>query len=193
MTEKRKYTEEEQDEQFRVTNEHIKQMRDGDPNIWEEVISHLNPKLLPIAGRMVGRDDADDRVNDTWIKLLKKFREPDCDVTADGFMGYAAVTLRRTCIDTLRRERPVANDTLFFDERPSGEMSPDELTITKITVDETIRTITDRLGEKGGKDAVQVLLYQAAGFGTKDIATAQKTNENTVKGRALRGRRAARG
>jgi len=191
MTENNEYTEE-QEETFRVTDEHIKWMQEGDMNTWGEVIAGINSKLIQVARGVVGIDDAEDTVNESWIKLMNRFARKDKEeVTSDGFLGYAATTVIRTGLDALKKRGrlPVPAD-IDFGIIPTVERGPEDIVTTKMATTEALDVIKN-MGP-AGKASAQVIVYQACGFPTGFIAGMLNSDEGTVKSWASRGRAAVR-
>jgi RNA polymerase sigma factor (sigma-70 family) len=91
----------------------------GDRVAWDELVARFHPMLLRVArAHDLNRQEAEDAVQDTWIRLMGsigRVREPRA------LAGWLTTTVRRESLRMLqrgRREKPTGDE--LWDELPDG-------------------------------------------------------------------------
>jgi RNA polymerase sigma factor (sigma-70 family) len=92
----------------------VERARRGDQDAWDALTTRFTNLLWSIArGMRLGEVDAADAVQTTWLRLVEQLdavREPE------HLAGWLAITVRRECLNLLRRGRrtlPLGDDDLF--------------------------------------------------------------------------------
>ncbi len=158
----------------------------GDDDALRMLIETLSPRLIALArGYIVG--DAEDVVQEVWMKLLKLKAIMELP---ENFAGYMAAAVRNTCIDWLRKPRYKA-ECVSADEYPNvfdGLMAsydnPEELTLASDHA-QALAAFVHRLPEMY---AVPIRLFYHDEMPAAEIAEMLDLPVSTVKWRLYTGR-----
>lgn len=130
----------------------------GDPAAWQQLVEHYRPTLQGIAaGFRLGRAEAEDAQQQTWLRLFERagdIRDPRC------LPGWLATTMRRECIAVRRghwRCTPVGQELPGYADPVAPEVT--ELVIARGEA-ERLRAAVRRLPDRQ-RDLVEALIDSA--------------------------------
>lgn len=167
----------------------IESARQGDMDAFMELFEAARPMVFSIALRLVGPDDAEDVVMDTYLKAWKAI---------PGFAGRAATgtwicRIAHNCaVDYIRRRRPWTTT----DQTTPGAVDPSQLpdssqpspsaTLASAETGTLIQTALDQLPDE---HRTTLLLRFSDGLSYAEIAAATGVSIGTVMSRLFNGRR----
>ena len=140
----------------------------------------LRPRLIELARRYLGDDDAEDTVQDTLLRLWQmvgELRQP--------LDGLALRLTRNLCIDQLRRQRPASS--LVSDSTPVGKDetdTPDD--------DERIERMMSVIATLPSLLQTILRLRHLEGMEMKEIAALTGSSETAIRTALSRARKAVR-
>ena len=140
----------------------------------------LRPRLIELARRYLGDDDAEDTVQDTLLRLWQmvgELRQP--------LDGLALRLTRNLCIDQLRRQRPASS--LVSDSTPIGKDetdTPDD--------DERIERMMSVIATLPSLQQTILRLRHLEGMEMKEIAALTGSSETAIRTALSRARKAVR-
>jgi len=168
----------------------------GDAAAWEEIVQRYNRRIYNICYRFAGSgDDADDLTQEVFIKMYRTLNSYDVDRGA--FMTWVTTVTRNLLVDHFRKTRQERmtdsldtassdhEDAMALSERiPDRGPAPDSRVQTreaKEAVHQALQKLSPELREA-------VILRDLQDMDYREIATALKVPEGTVKSRINRGR-----
>ncbi|OPZ30854.1 MAG: ECF RNA polymerase sigma-E factor [Lentisphaerae bacterium ADurb.BinA184] len=173
----------------------LRQAQGGDAEAFAAVFETHRPLLYRIACRIVGADDADDVVMDTYLKAWRSI---------PSFRGAASLrtwlcrAVRNTALDRLRwrARRPASSPEPGGDDGGVGiegvadsrERAPDRQAITE----ETGRAVAAAVAELSQEHRLALLLREVDGLSYREVAAATGSNVGTVMSRLFYARRRVR-
>ena len=148
---------------------------------YKEEVRRIRPKLISVARRYVGDDDAEDTVQDVLLRLWQMLNELHLPIDA-----LATVLVRNQCISLLRKQRhnvilPAAN-------------VPDELPVSAAGAaeNENIDRLMDIIESLPSMQQTILRLRHMEGMEMRDIAELTSSNEVAVRKALSRARQAVR-
>ena len=179
-----------------LTNALVARCVAGDASAWEEIVRAHNRRVYNICYRFTGSpDDAEDLSQEVFIKVYRTLKTYDLGKGA--FTTWLTTVTRNLLVDHFRRSKqdrmtdsmdanlkndedsPTLGDTL-----PDQGTHPDEA----ISAREKQRLVQDALTKLSPDLREAVILRDLQDMDYKEIATALKVPEGTVKSRINRGR-----
>ncbi len=169
----------------------VQKARDGDIDVFAEVFESMRPVVTAIACRLVGPDDADDVVMETYLKAWKavtKFNQRSSlktwlyRVTHNCAMDFLRARKRRQDRTMPEDEH---DDRTIADIADEAQATPDEL-LEKSETAAMVRAALDRLDEN---HRTTLMLRFSDGLSYADIAAATGVSIGTVMSRLFNGKR----
>ena len=177
----------------------LAQARNGDADAFAELFEQFRPLLHRLAFRMVGANDCEDVVMDTYLKVWRAL---------PSFKGRASLknwlcrVLRNAALDAIRsrsrrQSREVSvhdyrddEETLGLDERlpDPGGIAPDE----QAHADDLGQLIQQAVDELPEHHRIPLLLREVDGLSYKEIAAATGVSKGTVMSRLFYAKRTLR-
>jgi len=168
----------------------------GDAAAWEEIVQRYHRRIYNICYRFAGsNNDADDLTQEVFIKMYRTLNSYDVDRGA--FMTWVTTVTRNLLVDHFRKTRQERmtdsldtassdhEDAMALSERiPDRGPAPDSRVQTreaKEAVHQALQKLSPELREA-------VILRDLQDMDYREIATALKVPEGTVKSRINRGR-----
>jgi RNA polymerase sigma-70 factor (ECF subfamily) len=171
--------------------EHIQRAQDGDAEAFAVVFEFYRKTVYAIAYRIVGADDADDVVMETYLKSWKAIPTFNRRST---FKTWLYRVTHNCSLDFLRARKRRRARVMPEDDRDergiqdledSSAQSPDEL----LTRSETASVIREAMAELAEPYKSTLYLRFADGLAYADIAAATDVSIGTVMSRIFYGRR----
>jgi RNA polymerase sigma-70 factor, ECF subfamily len=166
---------------FEKDDELIKEYLDGKESAFVLLIERYTPSVYNFSVRFVGKDNAEDIVQDVFIKVwknIKKFNDKKAS-----FKTWIFTVTRNTVYDYLRKKRSInfssldSEDESFIDNIGDEAILPDEV-LLKLEDNELLNNLLDKLPVHFRE--VLILYYQEEmTFG--EIGQLLGKPENTVK------------
>jgi RNA polymerase sigma-70 factor (ECF subfamily) len=169
-------------------NELVKNYREGDKRSFEILVSRHLKSVYFYCLKMVGKDDANDTSQETFIKVWKNIKKFD---TSKNFKVWMFRIARNTCLDQIRKKQP----TVFSDLKKED----DEVMIEDLVEDNKLSAHEEVLIAERNKELAEVLgklplatqevfiLYYQEELNFQEISETLKLSINTVKSRHRRG------
>ncbi len=168
----------------------------GDAAAWEEIVQRYHRRIYNICYRFAGSNNhADDLTQEVFIKMYRTLNSYDMDRGA--FMTWVTTVTRNLLVDHFRKTRQERmtdsldttssdhEDAMTLSERiPDRGPAPDSRVQTreaKEAVHQALQKLSPELREA-------VILRDLQDMDYREIATALKVPEGTVKSRINRGR-----
>jgi len=170
----------------------IKRAREGDPDAFLALFEEARPTILAVATRLVGPDEAEDVVMDTYLKAWKSM---------PGFSGRSATRtwmcrIAHNCaVDWLRRRRVVPlPEGRGWEDEPTDPMDrladPAQRSPSALAAGHELQSQIDRALERlTPEHRAAVMLRFADGLSYSEIAAATGVSIGTVMSRLFNGRR----
>jgi RNA polymerase sigma-70 factor (ECF subfamily) len=168
----------------------------GDAAAWEEIVQRYHRRIYNICYRFAGSgNDAEDLTQEVFIKMYRTLNTYDADRGA--FMTWVTTITRNLLVDHFRKARQdrmtdsldtVASD--HEDAMPLGERIPDAgpAPDTKVLSREAKDAVHQALQRLSPELREAVILRDLQDMDYREIATALRVPEGTVKSRINRGR-----
>ena len=166
--------------------------RNGDHEAFASVFEEFRPLLHRIAYRLVGADDCDDVVMDTYLKVWKavpRFRG------SGGVKTWLCKATRNCALDYLRKRQreqgrrvyePTDEQTPILDRIPdTGMAEPDR----RAALDDLSGMLQRALEQLSGDHRNTLVLREVDGLSYRDVAAATGTSIGTVMSRLFYARR----
>ena len=183
-------------EEAQVVGLLVRRCVSGDPSAWEEIVRLYNRRIYNICYRFAGAgDDAQDLTQEVFIKMYRTLNTYDSSKGA--FMTWVTTMTRNLLVDHFRKTKsdrltdsldsapsehedaqPLAEQIADQDKRPDARVQSLE---TRETVHRALQKLSPELREA-------VILRDLQDMDYREIATALKVPEGTVKSRINRGR-----
>ena len=168
----------------------------GDSVAWEEIVQRYNRRIYNICYRFAGSaDDAQDLTQEVFIKVYRTLSSYDSEKAA--FMTWVTTVTRNLLVDHFRKTKQ-DRQTDSLDQSPSeheeaqplSEQIPDQNPAPDETVRsrETRETVHRALQKLSPELREAVILRDLQDMDYREIATALRVPEGTVKSRINRGR-----
>ena len=154
---------------------------------FEETVNLYQRDMVNFHYRFVGnRYEAEDLAQETFIKAYKKFdtlKEPD------KLKSWLFQIARNTVIDFFRKNKnkPFALDSTILENVPETATTDYQERVANLEVSRELEHCIDRL-VKEDRAIIKLLYYE--GFSYKEIGELLHINQNTLKSRLHRARRA---
>lgn len=164
----------------------LNRARQGDVDAFATVFEDYRPLLYRIAYRMVGPNDCDDVVMDTYLKVWRAIPE---------FRGAASLrtwlckVLRNCALDYLRRrgrEQARLVDETAGDERPVLDRLPDSSSpgpARQAAAHDLGQVLESAMQQLSSDHRLTLVLREVDGFSYKEIAAATGVSIGTVMSR----------
>ena len=143
---------------------------------FKDEAQRLRPRLMELARRYLGDDDAEDTVQDTLLRLWQMVDDLRQPVDA-----LALRLTRNLCIDQLRRQRPAS---LSASNGSSETDTPDD--------DERIKRMMSVIATLPSLQQTILRLRHLEGMEMKEIAALTGSNETAIRKALSRARQAVR-
>jgi len=174
----------------------VRRCVDGDAAAWEEIVQRYHRRIYNICYRFAGApDDAQDLAQEVFIKMYRTMRT--YDIGKGAFMTWVTTITRNLLVDHFRKTKSDRlTDSLdsapseHEDAQPRSEqiadrgLAPDahvQSRETRETVHRALQKLSPELREA-------VILRDLQDMDYREIATALRVPEGTVKSRINRGR-----
>lgn len=130
--------------------------------------------MFSIARKLLGTQwDAEDAVHDALLKLGERMPEP-MDTDSAAAKRYVTLTVKRVCIDHLRKKKPNAMETEEGDDGASPEGQTD---------------LAWCMEQLSPKDREILLLRFYYGYSVRELAQQMRLSEDAVRKREQRAKR----
>ena len=143
---------------------------------FKDEAQRLRPRLMELARRYLGDDDAEDTVQDTLLRLWQMVDDLRQPIDA-----LALRLTRNLCIDQLRRQRPASPSA--FNGSPETD-TPDD--------DERIKRMMSVIATLPSLQQTILRLRHLEGMEMKEIAALTGSNETAIRKALSRARQAVR-
>jgi len=168
----------------------------GDAAAWEEIVQRYHRRIYNICYRFAGsNNDADDLTQEVFIKMYRTLNSYDMDRGA--FMTWVTTVTRNLLVDHFRKTRQErmtdSLDTTSSDHEDAmalGERIPDRgpAPDSRVQTREAKEAVHQALQKLSPELREAVILRDLQDMDYREIATALKVPEGTVKSRINRGR-----
>jgi RNA polymerase sigma-70 factor, ECF subfamily len=179
-----------------LTNALVSRCIAGDSSAWEEIVRAHNRRVYNICYRFTGSaDDAEDLSQEVFIKVYRTLKS--YDLGRGAFTTWLTTVTRNLLVDHFRRSKQdrmtdsidagVSNDDdspTLADSLQDQGAHPDQAIATR----EKQRLVQEALTKLSPDLREAVILRDLQDMDYKEIATALKVPEGTVKSRINRGR-----
>ncbi len=159
-----------------------KRVADGDEASFRAIVEHTQGQLYRLATRYVGLAEAEDLVQEAYVKAYRA-------ICAGKYDGRAKVAtwlyriLTNTCIDYKRRHRENPTD------QPIGPHFDGAVTAEARIA---LRELDDWLGQLTDDQRTVIVLRYVEGKSNQEIASILECSEGAVEQKLFRGRKALR-
>ena len=116
----------------------VKEYLDGDQDSFNMLIQKYTSSIYNFSIRFVGEDNANDIVQDVFIKVWKNIKK--FDDKKSNFKTWIFTIARNTVTDYLRKKKNISFSSLDEDEESFAENIPDEVTLP----DEALSKLEDK-------------------------------------------------
>ncbi|HVT74881.1 MAG TPA: RNA polymerase sigma factor [Candidatus Paceibacterota bacterium] len=168
-----------------IPPETIERARKGDILAFEEIVSTFEKPLWSYLVRLVGsRDDAEDLIQDTFVKVFKNIKTVDPSKNIKSWI-YTIAT--NTAYDFLRKKK--RQPTVELDEE--YETKPDNASYYSVSTEDSVET-KDVAAAITRLDLLYrgpIILYYKDGFSYEEIASMLSIPINTLKTRLSRAKK----
>jgi RNA polymerase sigma-70 factor (ECF subfamily) len=162
----------------------LAQVRQGDEASFAALVKAHSPRLIGMAWRMVGnREDAEDLVQETFIRLYKNIKDFRGDSSLSTWLYRI---LNRLAIDHLRRQK--LKQKIFFLRNRDDEQDPMEMAADPganpseiCLAGEAGRKLTLAMNKLSARQKAVFTLRHHEGLPLKEIAKVLELEEGTVK------------
>jgi len=168
----------------------------GDAAAWEEIVQRYHRRIYNICYRFAGSNNhADDLTQEVFIKMYRTLNSYDMDRGA--FMTWVTTVTRNLLVDHFRKTRQErmtdSLDTTSSDHEDAmalGERIPDRgpAPDSRVQTREAKEAVHQALQKLSPELREAVILRDLQDMDYREIATALKVPEGTVKSRINRGR-----
>jgi RNA polymerase sigma-70 factor (ECF subfamily) len=168
----------------------------GDAAAWEEIVQTYNRRIYNICYRFAGTaDDAQDLTQEAFIKMYRTLSS--YDPSKGAFVTWVTTITRNLLVDHFRKTKhdrmTDSMDTTASeheDAQPLSEQIPDQSAPPDALVRqrEASEAVHQALGKLSPELREAVILRDLQDMDYKEIATALRVPEGTVKSRINRGR-----
>lgn len=166
----------------------LDQARHGDVEAFAAVFEQFRPMLYRVACRLVGVDDGEDVVMDTYLKVWKaipRFRG------SEALRSWLCTATRNCALDYLRRRRRESEHRVYDeggenDDTPILERLPDARAETSDRRAERLDVggqLAQALRQLSDEHRTTLLLREVDGLSYKEVAAATGVNLGTVMSR----------
>ncbi len=183
-------------EEAQVVGLLVRRCVSGDSAAWEEIVQRYHRRIYNICYRFAGTsDDAQDLTQEVFIKMYRTLSTYDMGKGA--FMTWVTTITRNLLVDHFRKtKQDRLTDSLdtppseHEDAQPLGEQIADLSRPPDVQVQsrETRETVHRALQKLSPELREAVILRDLQDMDYREIATALKVPEGTVKSRINRGR-----
>ncbi|HKV98573.1 MAG TPA: sigma-70 family RNA polymerase sigma factor [Vicinamibacterales bacterium] len=173
-------------------------IRDGDPQVFEQIVRNYGGRLLSVTRRILRDEDAArDAVQDAFVSAFRSRRQFKADSKVSTWLHRIAVNAALMKLRSQRRkpEAPIEgflpgfNEDGHHTERFVAWTEPADITVSRKETAESVRRAIDQLPESY---RTVLLLRDIEGLDTEEAAKMLKITPNAVKIRLHRARMALR-
>src|SRR5258707_4830382 len=168
----------------------------GDVVAWEEIVQRYNRRIYNICYRFAGSgDDAQDLTQEVFIKMFRTLNT--YDVERGAFMTWVTTITRNLLVDHFRKSKqdratdsidagtsPDEDSLTLADQLEDGGPRPDEVQVKR----QVAELVHQGLPKLSPELRERLILRDLQDMDYREIATALKVPEGTVKSRINRGR-----
>ena len=183
-------------EDAQVVNLLVRRCVSGDAAAWQEIVQRYHRRIYSICYRFAGSaDDAQDLTQEVFIKMYRTLSS--YDVERGGFMTWITTITRNLLVDHFRKSKQDritdsldATPSEHEDSMPLVEQIQDKSLPpdSRVQSRETGETVHRALQKLSPDLREAVILRDLQDLDYREIATALKVPEGTVKSRINRGR-----
>ena len=183
-------------EDAQVVNLLVRRCISGDAAAWQEIVQRYHRRIYNICYRFAGSaDDAQDLTQEVFIKMYRTLSS--YDVERGGFMTWVTTITRNLLVDHFRKSKQDritdsldATPSEHEDSMPLVEQIQDKSLPpdSRVQSRETGETVHHALQKLSPDLREAVILRDLQDLDYREIATALKVPEGTVKSRINRGR-----
>jgi RNA polymerase sigma-70 factor (ECF subfamily) len=178
------------------TKKLLRQAQEGDMEAFATVFEQFRPLMSTVAYRLVGSNDSDDVVMDSF---LKAWRALPTVRNLNAVRSWLCQTVRNTALDLLRKQNRISARVLENTPDEDGHELLDQVADQAAPVadrqnelSELTDILQDVLGELGEDHKTVILLREADGLSYQEIASATGVGIGTVMSRLFYAKRKLR-
>lgn len=165
----------------------IQMLKAGSSQAFDEIYLKYANQALKTAYLMTGnRQDSEDIVQETFIKVFLHIGELK---NPQGFRSWFYHILTRTSWNFMEKRKREIPDEEIMDKLDRKDLAGQPDTLDDVLMGEDSRIIVSAIRGLEKKQAATVVLYYYNCLSTREIATAMKCREGTVKSRLFHARR----
>ena len=174
-----------------ISPEELQALEGNDGRVWGEIYERYNPKMLKVAQKRVGPDNAEDIVHDVWVKFQTRVLKGGLE--SDQLTHYLTRSVANSSITHVNREKSIVMRSLeevFSPINADGVMAPLDVPDHHTNVEAQVVDRIDALDTLNQIPEVyrSTMVAKAMGFPGEIIADLTRANVNTVRTRTRRGR-----
>jgi RNA polymerase sigma-70 factor (ECF subfamily) len=156
----------------------------GDLGAFEQLVQRHRAVVHRIAARVVGRDEADDVVQETFLRAYHRL---DHFRGESAFRSWLLRIASNSALNAARRKDPVPVETIT---EPDGELAPVAHggPVSRLEERERRERLELKLGGLRREHRIVLVLRDLEGFSYEEIAEATESPVGSVKGRLHRAR-----
>ncbi|MEI6581041.1 MAG: RNA polymerase sigma factor [bacterium] len=172
----------------RTDEEIINLYKNGDKEVFKELINKYTPSLFNFTARLVGKDFAPDIVQEIFIKIWKKI--DNFDFKKSSFKTWIFIIAKNTALDFMRKRRSINfsylenedENSTFSETIKDEELLPDEA-LQKLQDKDFLNNLLEKLSIE--YKTILTLHYQEE-MTFEEISKVLKKPLNTVKSNHFR-------
>jgi RNA polymerase sigma-70 factor, ECF subfamily len=168
----------------------VRRTRQGDLRAFETLVERHRDVVLRVATRIVGAEDAEDVVQDAFLRAFHRLEGFRGDAP---FRAWLLQIVHNSALSTLDRRRRAGREEPTSDEEVlddvGGERLPDQrLPAERLEDRERADRLQSKLSQLPPAHRVALVLREIEGLSYEEIALVTETPLGSVKGRLHRGR-----
>lgn len=167
----------------------LERAREGDNDAFQELYQMACGQNLNVIWKIVKNDqDAQDILQDTWIKIYKKLDQIQ-GTTQASFVSWSGRIASNTALDFLRKKKPL----LFSELEQEGDLDEVSFDIRDFKVEnqpelafdqkETSEIVKELLGKLPDDQRICIVMFYLQEMSISEIAESLGCSESTVKSR----------
>lgn len=167
----------------------LERAREGDNDAFQELYQMAYGQNLNVIWKIVKNDqDAQDILQDTWIKIYKKLDQIQ-GTTQASFVSWSGRIASNTALDFLRKKKPL----LFSELEQEGDLDEVSFDIRDFKVEnqpelafdqkETSEIVKELLGKLPDDQRICIVMFYLQEMSISEIAESLGCSESTVKSR----------
>jgi RNA polymerase sigma factor (sigma-70 family) len=186
-----------QPDEVQISAEELQALQRNDGQVWGEVFDRYNARLTSLAAKRIGRDNAEDVVQDVWVRFQEQVQKGT--LQPDKLSHYLSRAVSNRTIDYLRHENKIHMHSLedtFTDTNDYGYTSPVDVPDQRTNVEEEVMGKGEHLLGAlpkilGDDDRAAAVFLASQDIKDSKIADLQGVPRGTILSRVYRGRKNA--